>query len=99
MNRKSFDALPGPAQNVIRKYSGAWVAERFIETYEVAVAQVMDQVKSKPNRKLTPPSQPDLDIANVAFKSVIAEWSAESSHHRELLQLVESEIKKLRSIR
>jgi TRAP-type C4-dicarboxylate transport system substrate-binding protein len=99
MNRKSFDALPGPAQNVIRKYSGAWVAERFIETYEVAVAQVMDQLKSEPNRKLTFPSQPDLDIANAAFKSVVAEWSAESPHHRELLELVESEITKLRSNR
>jgi TRAP-type C4-dicarboxylate transport system substrate-binding protein len=99
MNRKSFDALPRPAQDIIRKYSGAWVAERFIETYEAAVAQVMEQLKSEPNRKLTFPSQSDLDIAHTAFKSVIAEWAAVSPYNRELLELVESEIAKLRSIR
>jgi TRAP-type transport system periplasmic protein len=97
MNRQRFDALPRPAQDIIRKYSGAWVAERFIETYEVAVAQVMKQLKSEPNRKLTFPSQPDLDLAHAAFKAVIAEWAAESPHHRELLELVESDIANLRS--
>ncbi len=99
MNRKKFDALPPPAQDIIRKYSGAWLAGQFIETYEAAVAQVMAQLRSEPNRTLIFPSQADLDIADVAFKSVIAEWTAESPHHRELLGLVESEISKLRSDR
>jgi TRAP-type transport system periplasmic protein len=99
MNRKRFEALPRPAQDIIRKYSGAWVAERFIETYEVAVAQVMEQLKSEPNRKLTFPSQLDLDIAHAAFKAVISEWAAVSPHNRELLALVESDIAVLRSSR
>jgi TRAP-type transport system periplasmic protein len=99
MNRKRFDALPRPAQDIIRKYSGSWVAERFIETYEIAVAQVMEQLKSEPNRKLTFPSQMDLDIAHAAYKAVIAEWAAVSPHHRELLKLVESDIAVLRSSR
>jgi TRAP-type C4-dicarboxylate transport system substrate-binding protein len=99
MNRRRFDALPGLAQDIIRKYSGAWVAERFIETYEVAVAQVMEQLNSEPNRKVTVPSQPDLDIAHAAFGSVITEWSAMSPHHSELLELVESKIANLRSNR
>jgi TRAP-type C4-dicarboxylate transport system substrate-binding protein len=99
MNRKRFDSLPRPAQDIIRKYSGAWVAERFIETYEVAVAQVMKQLKSEPNRKLTFPSQSDLDVAHAAFKAVIAEWAAASPHHRELLELVKSDIAALRSSR
>jgi TRAP-type C4-dicarboxylate transport system substrate-binding protein len=97
MNRRRFEALPPPAQAIIRKYSGAWVAERFIDTYETAVAQVMEQLKSEPDRKLTSPSQPDLDTAHAAFEAVIAEWTAASLHHRELLQLVESEIVNLRS--
>jgi TRAP-type C4-dicarboxylate transport system substrate-binding protein len=97
MSRKSFDALPPPAQNIIRKYSGVWMAERFIETYEVAVSQVMDQLQSEPNRKLVFPSQSDLDIAHAAFKEVIAEWTAASPRHRELLGLVESERTRPRS--
>ena len=97
MNRKRFESLPLPAQAVIRKYSGAWVAERFVDTYKVAVAQGMEQLKSEPNRKLTFPSPADLETAHAAFEAVIAEWSAASLHHRELLKLVESEIVDLRS--
>jgi TRAP-type transport system periplasmic protein len=97
MNRKRFESLPLPAQAVIRKYSGAWVAERFVDTYKVAVAQGMEQLKSEPNRKLTFPSPADLETAHAAFEAVIAEWSAASLHHRELLKLVESEIVNLRS--
>jgi TRAP-type transport system periplasmic protein len=33
MNRAKFESLPSPAQELIRRYSGTWAAERFIATY------------------------------------------------------------------
>ena len=33
MNREKFDSLPVKAQEVIRKFSGEWTAERYIATY------------------------------------------------------------------
>jgi TRAP-type transport system periplasmic protein len=98
MNRRRFESLPPPAQAVIRKYSGAWVGERFVDTYKVAVAQGMEQLKSETNRKLIFPSSADLETAHAAFEAVIAEWTDASLHHRELLKLVESEIVKLQPV-
>ncbi len=97
MNRKKFDELPKPVQYIIRKYSGEWVAARFIETYEISDEQVMQQLQSDRQRKIIFPSQPDLDRAQVAFKSVIEEWAEKSTHNRELLNRVDAEIAKVRS--
>jgi hypothetical protein len=42
-------------------------------------------------------SPADLESAQRIFASVVADWAAMSPHNRELLTLVQSEIKKLRS--
>ena len=97
MNRKKFEALPKPAQDIIRKYSGEWIAARFIETYDRSDNQVMEQLKSDPKRKVIFPSSSDLEIAHIAFKSVIAEWAAKDPHYRDLLKLTETEIAQLRA--
>jgi TRAP-type transport system periplasmic protein len=33
MNRKKFEGLPEQARQIIRKFSGEWAAERYIEIY------------------------------------------------------------------
>jgi TRAP-type C4-dicarboxylate transport system substrate-binding protein len=97
MNRKRLEALPKTAQDIIRKHSGEWAANRFIEAYEVSDRLVMEQLKSDPQRSLVAPSQRDLGIADSAFKSVIAEWADKSPHNQELLKLARAGIAKLRS--
>ena len=99
MNRKKFEALPKPAQDLIRKYSGEWIATRFIENYDRSDNQIMVQLKSDPKRTIAFPSASDLEIAHLAFKSVIAEWAAKSSHNRDILKITEAEIAQLRAIR
>jgi TRAP-type C4-dicarboxylate transport system substrate-binding protein len=99
MNRKKFETLPKPAQEVIRKYSGEWTAARFIETYDRSDNQVAEQLKSDPKRKVIFPSASDLEVAQVAFKSVIAEWAAKSPRYRDILKLTETEIAQLRATR
>jgi hypothetical protein len=59
----------------------------------------MQQLKSDPQRRIVFPSQPDLDRAQVAFKSVIEEWAEISPRNRELLNGANAEIAKLRSTR
>ena len=99
MNRKKFDGLPKQAQDIIVKYSGEWPIMRFLETYEALNSQVMEQLSSNPRRKVILPSQPDLDTAHLAFKSVTDEWVAKSPRHREQLEIVAAEISKLRASR
>jgi TRAP-type C4-dicarboxylate transport system substrate-binding protein len=99
MNRKTFDALPAAAQAILRKYSGEWAAKRFVDMYEVAENQIMEELKSDPGRTVTVPTQSDEDAAQRVFESVRTKWAAESPHNRELLNKAELEIAKFRATR
>jgi TRAP-type C4-dicarboxylate transport system substrate-binding protein len=97
MNRKTFGSLPMPAKNLILKYSGEWTAARFIESYDHSDELALELLKSDPKRNLVFPSSSDLDLAQSAFKSVIADWLENEPRHQELLQKAETELTKLRT--
>jgi TRAP-type transport system periplasmic protein len=97
MNRSKFESLPPLAQAIIRKYSGPGLAERSGAGLQTLDMQILEQLKSDPRRKVSVPSPADLESTQRIFAAVIADWAAMSPHNRELLSLVRSEIKKLRS--
>jgi TRAP-type C4-dicarboxylate transport system substrate-binding protein len=97
MSRAKFNSLPKQAQALIRKYSGEWLAARFIEGWAPLERQELERLRSEPRRKVVMPSPADLEIARHAFASVIEEWAAISTRHRELLTLVDAELAKIRS--
>lgn len=97
MNRGKFDSLPPPAQAIIRKYSGQWLAERATAELQTMDMQILEQLKSDPRRKVIDLSAADLEKTQRIFASVVEDWSAMSPHNRALLTLVQSEIKKLPS--
>jgi TRAP-type C4-dicarboxylate transport system substrate-binding protein len=97
MSRRAFEALPKPAKDIIRKYSGEWVAARFIENYDNSDRIALEQLKSDPKRNLVFPSPTDLERAQSTFKSIIADWLEEKPRHREMLQKAENELAKLRT--
>jgi TRAP-type C4-dicarboxylate transport system substrate-binding protein len=97
MNRRAFEALPKPAKDLIRRYSGEWMAARFIESYDRSDQLALEQLKSDPKRNVVFPSSSDLDRAQSTFRSVTATWLDEKPRHRELLQKTEEELKKLRA--
>jgi TRAP-type C4-dicarboxylate transport system substrate-binding protein len=99
MNRKKFDSLPKTAQDLIRKYSGEWLAARYIEAYDANADPIVKQLKSDPKRTVVFPSQLDLDTAQDRFTIVIKEWQAQSPLNDALSRVVESQITKLRSTR
>jgi TRAP-type transport system periplasmic protein len=99
MNRTKFEALPKPVKDIIRKYSGEWSAARFIEIYARSDFQILEQLRSDPNRAVVFPSSSDLEIAHTAFAGVIAEWAAKNPRDSELLKLTEAETAKLRATR
>jgi TRAP-type C4-dicarboxylate transport system substrate-binding protein len=99
MNRKKFDSLPTAGQDIIRKFSGEWLAARFAETFESNNNLVMEQFKSDPKRTVIFPSQPDLDTAHAKFRAVIEDWQAKNPHNLQLLTAVETELAKLRATR
>lgn len=96
MSRKRFETLPKAAQDIIRKHSGDWAAMRFIQIYGASDVEVMARLQAEPQRSVVLPSQQDLEIAHATFKSVVADWAAKSARNRDLLNLSETDIAKLR---
>jgi TRAP-type C4-dicarboxylate transport system substrate-binding protein len=97
MNRSKFESLPPPAQAIIRKYSGQWLAKRAAADMQTMDMQILEQLKSDPRRKVSILSVADLESTQRIFASVVEDWAAMSPHNHELLTLIQSEINKLRS--
>jgi TRAP-type C4-dicarboxylate transport system substrate-binding protein len=97
MNRNKFDSLPREAQDIIRKYSGEWPVTRYLQAYQAADDQVMEQLRANPRRTVIDPSPADRAAAETAFRAVIEEWVAKAPANRAKLDLVEAEIVRLRA--
>lgn len=97
MNRKVFDHLPDQAKTLIRKYSGEWAAARFIEAYEIADRKVLDEVRADARRTIVVPSPSDQRTADQIFQSIIQDWANASTHNRDLLNLTETDLAKIRA--
>jgi len=95
MSRKSFEALPLAAQDIIRRHSGEWAAKRFMDTYAISERTVLAMLESDPQRTIVTPSPRDRDIAHNAFTALIAEWKASNPHNHELMNMVSAQLAKL----
>jgi len=97
MNRGKFASLPPAAQAIIRKYSGQWLAGRCVAAMNTQDEEIIEQMRADPKRKVVELSPAELESTQRVFGSVVQDWAAMSPHNRELLTLVRSEIKTLRS--
>jgi TRAP-type C4-dicarboxylate transport system substrate-binding protein len=97
MNRKKLESQPQAGRDVIRKYSGAWLAEHVVDGYEPSTAAQLELLKSDPARTVISPTQSEIDEAEGAFRVVRNQWADVSPHNRLLLNTVEAEIARFRS--
>jgi TRAP-type C4-dicarboxylate transport system substrate-binding protein len=95
MSRKKFDSLPGDVQALIRKYSGDWFTQNYIQINETSTSLVMNQLESDPHRKVVFPSPADLLTANAVFNSIVDDYAASSSHNSDLVAAARAEVAKL----
>ena len=77
---------------MIRRYSGEWLAERFVKGFELYNTEFLEQLKSDPLRTVTFPSQSEIDVAERTFRALRAEWADATPRRRELLNAVEAEV-------
>ena len=82
MNAKKFAELPGDARDIIRKYSGEWLGQRFVTIYEPESLQQIERLKENPRRNVVTPSTADHAIAANIFRELISEWAAKSPQHK-----------------
>jgi TRAP-type C4-dicarboxylate transport system substrate-binding protein len=96
MSRAKFDSLPQQAQDIIRRYSGEWMASRASALLEGFSDKVVASLASDPVRKVIYPSPADNAVIQEAFKSVIEEWIAKDPRNGGLLAIAQTEIAKIR---
>ena len=97
MSRSKFASLPPRAQDIIRKHSGEWSVAQSNAFFEEINAKAMQQLLSDPKRHVIFPSPADRIRIDAAFSEVIDEWVANEPRNRSLLNMVRSEIGKMRS--
>jgi TRAP-type C4-dicarboxylate transport system substrate-binding protein len=85
MNRKKFDSLPKPAQDVIAKYSIRWIDDTYIRDLGQYNDELIAKFRADPKRTVTAPSQADLASLQPVYQKVTAEWVAKSPGNAELL--------------
>jgi TRAP-type C4-dicarboxylate transport system substrate-binding protein len=96
MNRKKFEGLPEQAKQIIRKFSGEWAAERYVEIYRAVNNASLESLKQDPNRNVAVPSPADLARAETVFRAEVDTWSAADPRHRQLLAEAEAELGRIR---
>lgn len=97
MSRAKLMSLPPAAQDVVRKYSGKWMAEQEAACLEAKNGETVARLKADTRRKVVEPSPADRAVAEKVFALVVQDWAAESPRHRELLKQVRSELANLRA--
>jgi TRAP-type transport system periplasmic protein len=97
MNRKKFDSLPKPAQDVIAKYSIRWIDGTYVRELGQYNDELIAKFKVDPKRTVTPPSQADIASLQPVYQKVTAEWLAKSPGNAELLGKVRELLAKIRA--
>jgi TRAP-type C4-dicarboxylate transport system substrate-binding protein len=98
MNANRFAALSPDAQDVIRRFSGGWVAEHYLEKYIARTESVLETLKTNPRRTVTVPSSADTERAQTAFASARAEWLAARPRNREIFDQLQSALTELHRV-
>jgi TRAP-type transport system periplasmic protein len=92
MNRKKFESLSKPAQDIIAKYGGEWFAETYAKGYQAYVDKLLAQLKADPKHHLIEPTAADEAKAQALFQPVYDEWAAKDPRNPELLRQVQAEL-------
>lgn len=97
MSRAKFDSLPQAAQDIIRRFSGEWVARQFVESYGAYLDTLYAKLNADPNRTLSTPTPDDKTTAEKAFDQVIAAFAAKAPGNDRLVQAVRDDLAKQRA--
>jgi hypothetical protein len=89
--------MPKAAQDVIAKYSLAWIDNFYIKELGSYNDELIGKFKADPKRTVTTPSAADLAAIQPVYQKVTAEWVAKSPQNAELLTKARAMLEKIRA--
>ncbi|MCM2472416.1 TRAP transporter substrate-binding protein DctP [Rhizobium sp. CG5] len=99
MNKEKFESLPAPAQEILRKYGGEWMADRWIEATGGANDRAVAKFKADPKQTVVYPSEAEMAELKTIYKDVIDEFTAKDPHNKELLADLQKTLEEVRADR
>jgi TRAP-type C4-dicarboxylate transport system substrate-binding protein len=97
MNRKKFESLPKPAQDVIAKYSIRWIDDTYVRELGQYNDELIAKFKSDLKRVVRAPSQADIASLQPIYQKVTADWVAKSPGNAELLSKARELLARIRA--
>jgi TRAP-type C4-dicarboxylate transport system substrate-binding protein len=97
MSKKVFDGLPKAGQDAIRKYSGNWFAQRYLDSLGPIMDDYVQKLRADSNRQVVSLTPDDAEKWNAAAQRVINAWIAKDPGNPAVLKLVKAEIEKVRA--
>jgi TRAP-type C4-dicarboxylate transport system substrate-binding protein len=97
MSKKVFDGLPKAGQDAIRKYSGPWFVQRYLDAGNPSNERVMSRLRSNPRHQVVDLTSDDKKKWDDTANRVIAAWTTKDPANAKALELVKAEIAKVRS--
>jgi TRAP-type C4-dicarboxylate transport system substrate-binding protein len=97
MNKAKFDAMPKAAQDVIAKYSGAWINDLYIKALIEHNDGIIARFKADPKRTVVTPSAADLAAVKAPYEKVTAEWAAKDPNNAKILAKVNELLPRIRA--
>jgi TRAP-type C4-dicarboxylate transport system substrate-binding protein len=96
MNRAKFDELPPKAQDIIKKYSGEWIAQQYAEAATARLNKLQDDLLENSKRIAVAPTPADQAAATEKFETIYRDWLAKDPKNSGLLQSIKEELATLR---
>ena len=97
MSKKVFDGLPKAGQDAIRKFSGDWFAQLYLDTLGPIMDDYMQKLRNDSNHQVVSLTPDDAKKWDAAAQRVIDAWAAKDPSNPDVLKLVKAEIVKVRA--
>ena len=97
MNKQKFDSLPLNAQTILRKYSGDWLAARWIEATGGANAKALARFKADPKRVVIFPPEAELAELQNIYKGAVDDFVSKGPSQKELFADLQAILAKIRA--
>ncbi|MEZ5653148.1 MAG: TRAP transporter substrate-binding protein DctP [Burkholderiaceae bacterium] len=97
MTKAKFESLPKKAQDLIVKYSGQWLEDRFVTETAKAQETLIEKNKATEGSTIVYPDDADKAAYDKLMEGVVQEWAGGDAKRKETLEFVRAELKRIRA--
>ena len=95
MNREKYESMPQSAKDVIDRYSGRWIVERYIAMMREMSGKIVADWRADPKQSVIEPSPEEATQLASVYKTIADNYGAQNEHNATLLSELRDEVKRI----